>query len=385
VSSLRGALGGVRVLDLSRLLPGPYASLVLADLGAQVDKVEDPNGGDYLRHMPPLQEGRGGMFNAINRNKRSITLALKHPAGRDALLAMLPRYDVLLEQFRPGVLERLGLGHATLRATNPRLVLCALTGYGQEGPMAHRAGHDVDYLARAGILGMTGPAGGAPQLPGVQLADFAGGMWCVIGILAALAKRAVTGEGATLDVSMTECAMQFGLAAFGAVLAGGSHARAEEPLTGGLAIYGTYATKDDRAVALGALEPKFAMAFLAAVGLPVDAGAVVPGPHQAELRAKVAEAFRTRTRDEWEAFAGAHDVCLEPVLTPEEALARAGRMVFELPTSYGVLRQLRTPLTPDDVEHSAPPEQGQHTDDILREAGFDAAAVERLRASGALR
>ena len=190
MSSLQGALAGVRVLDLSRLLPGPYASLILADLGAQVDKVEEPGVGDYLRHMPPQHAGRGGMFEALNRNKRSITLDLKHPEGRGALLAMVPHYDVLLEQFRPGVLGRLGLGHEVLRAANPRLIVCALTGYGQEGPMSSRAGHDVNYLAHSGLLGMQGPAAGAPQLPGFQVADIAGGMWSALGILAALAARA---------------------------------------------------------------------------------------------------------------------------------------------------------------------------------------------------
>jgi len=163
------SLAGLRVLDLSRLLPGPFASLVLADLGANVDKIEDTEGGDYLRAMPPLRGGVSSMFLALNRNKRSACLDLKMASGREALLKLVPHYDVLLEQFRPGVLDRLGLGHATLRERNPRLIVCALTGYGQDGPLASRAGHDLNYLARAGVLGMNGPADAAPQVPGFQL------------------------------------------------------------------------------------------------------------------------------------------------------------------------------------------------------------------------
>ena len=153
-------LEGIRVLDLSRLLPGPCATMVLADLGAAVDKVEDPQGGDYLRFMPPHHEGLNAPFRALNRGKRSLVLDLKNAEARKALLALLPRYDVLVESFRPGVMQKLGLGFEVLHATNPRLVVCAITGYGQDGPLAHRAGHDINYLARAGVLGLTGPEGG---------------------------------------------------------------------------------------------------------------------------------------------------------------------------------------------------------------------------------
>src|SRR5262249_54956535 len=190
--------------DLSRLLPGPFATLVLADLGATVDKLEDTGGGDYLRHVPPQIAGESAAFQLLNRGKRSLVLDLKKPAGRDAFKRLVASYDVLFDQFRPGVLARLGVGHDVLRAENPRLVICALTGYGQTGTLAQRAGHDIDYLARAGILGGQGPEGGAPQVPGFQLADISGGMWCVIAIQAALAERARTGQGAVLDIAMTD-------------------------------------------------------------------------------------------------------------------------------------------------------------------------------------
>jgi crotonobetainyl-CoA:carnitine CoA-transferase CaiB-like acyl-CoA transferase len=302
---------------------------------------------------------------------------------------MLPHYDVLLEQFRPGVLARLGLSHDELRANNPRLIVCALTGYGQDGPLAGRAGHDIDYLARAGVLGQQGPAGGPPQVPGFQLADVAGALWSVIGILAALAQREETGEGATVDISMTEASMGFSILGLAAQLAHGtSLTRGDEPLTGGLAAYGVYTTKDDRAVALGALEPKFWMAFAAAVGLPDDASGMVPGPHQRELKEQVKAIFASRTRDEWEAFSREHDVCLEPVLDPSELMKdpqHAARQVFmDVDSPWGILRQLRLPVTPKGAAPASPPTVGQHTDEILRAAGLGDAEIGALRAEGAV-
>ncbi len=389
---LGAALQGVRVLDLSRLLPGPFASLVLADLGAEVDKLEEI-GGDYLRHMPP-QVGPGGagvnaMFAAINRGKRSIALDLKKPRGREALLAMLPRYDVLLEQFRPGVLDRLGLGHERLRQANPRLIVCALTGYGQTGPLSQRAGHDLNYLARAGVLGQQGPADRPPATPGFQLADMGGGLWCVVGILAALAQRGRSGAGCVIDVAMVEASMGFALGGFGLMFSGKHVERGNEPLTGALAGYSAYETKDGKHMSLGALEPKFLQAFCEGAGLPFEMSTLMPGPHQAELKARFAEVFRGRTRDEWVAFAKERDCCLEPVLAPEELATdphmASRRMFFELDSAWGRLRQMRTPLADRGSRPAPPPELGQHTAAILREAGFDDAAIESLKAEGAAR
>ena len=387
----RAPLAGIRVLDLSRLLPGPFASLVLADMGAQVDKIEDVSGGDYLRHMPPLvgaNDPTSGMFLALNRNKRSASLDLKKPAAQEALLRMVEKSDVLLEQFRPGVLDRLGLSHATLRARNPRLVVCALTGYGQSGPMAKRAGHDVNYLARAGVLGFQGPANGPPQVPGFQLADVSGGLWSVIGILAALQARATTGEGSIVDVSMVESALGFAAAGYGALLAGQALERGNDALTGGLAGYATYATKDGQAMSLGALEPKFWLQFCEGVGLEPDMAGMMPGPHQIELKEKLRAIFKTKTRAEWEAFAKERDCCLEPVLTPAEAVKDpqhvARGVFFELPSPWGALTQFRTPLTPQDRTHTPPPKQGEHTTAMLREAGYSDAEIAALRAEGAV-
>ncbi len=384
---MSGPLEGIRVLDLTRLLPGPFASLVLADLGARVDKIEDPGGGDYLRLAPPLVGDTSGLFLALNRNKRSACLDLKKESARAALLRMVERYDVLFEQFRPGVLDRLGLGHATLRARNPRLVVCALTGYGQTGPLANRAGHDINYLARAGVLGMQGPPDGPPQVPGFQLADVGGGLWSVIGILAALHERATTGRGRVVDVAMVEASMGFASAGFGLLLSGHAPARGAEPLTGGLAIYGAYEPKDGKLVSIGALEPKFWAAFCAGAGIEADMQALFPGPHQAALKEKLRALFASRTRAEWEAFGRQHDCCLEPVLEPGELRSdehlRARGLFFDMDSPWGRIAQLRTPLAERGATHAPPPRRGEHTDAMLREAGLDDAAIAAMRAEGA--
>jgi len=385
-------LASVKVLDLSRLLPGPLASLVLADLGATVDKIEDAAGGDYLRVMPPTIGDTSSIFLALNRNKRSAVLDLKKPKAKEALLRLVRSYDVLLEQFRPGVLERLGLSHERLLAENPRLVVCALTGYGQDGPLAQRAGHDLNYLARAGVLGQQGPEGGAPTVPGFQLADVSGGLYAVVGIMGALMERARTGKGQIVDVAMIETAMPFAIAGFGLTFGHAAKqalARGAEALTGGIAPYQTYATKDGRAMSLAALEPKFWSAFASGVGHEISMSDLVPGPHQAELKTKLAGIFAGRTQAEWIAFASERDCCLEPVLSPEEArddahLAARG-MFFELDSPWGKIPQLRTPLTPRERTHAPPPKQGEHTEAVLRDAGLDEAEIAALRADGAIR
>jgi crotonobetainyl-CoA:carnitine CoA-transferase CaiB-like acyl-CoA transferase len=382
-------LEGTRVLDLSRLLPGPFATLVLADLGATVDKVEDPGQGDYLRHMPPQVGGSNAAFAMLNRGKRSVVLDLKQAAAKSALKRMLATYDVLFEQFRPGVMTRLGLSIDELRAENPRLVVCSLTGYGQTGPLAHRAGHDLNYLARAGILGATGPAGGAPTVPGFQLADISGGLWSIIAILAALKERDRTGKGAHLDIAMSEGTLPFMTTSVAAALAGMTRERGAEELTGGLAPYGVYETKDGRYVALAALEPKFWIAFAGELGFEASLGDLVPGPHQAPLKERVAAIFKERTRDEWSEWAATRDCLVEPVLSPTELRAdahlAARDVFFDLGSPRGASPQIRTPVTPRGASFSPPPEPGEHTRAVLGDAGLAGAEIDALLASGAAR
>jgi alpha-methylacyl-CoA racemase len=386
-------LTGTRILDLSRLIPGPFATLVLADLGATVDKIEDAGGGDYIRHMPPQVAGECAAFHLLNRGKRSAVLDLKKPEGRDAFKRLVASYDVLFDQFRPGVLDRLGLGHEALRAENPALIICALTGYGQTGALAQRAGHDINYLARSGVLGFQGPPGQAPQVPGVQLADVSGGMWCVIAILAALAERTKTGAGRILDIAMADSVLGFAMASLGAALAPDPPAhggRGDEPLSGGIAPYNTYLSKDRRPITLGALEPKFWGSFCGGVGLEMDMSAFVPGPHQGALKQRVAEIFASRTREEWIAFGAKHDCCLEAAIEPHE-LARDAHiaergLLFELATPRGPVPQLRTPVSPADITSATPPPRaGEHTRAVFTEAGFSADEIDALLRAGAIR
>ncbi|MFO0587672.1 MAG: CaiB/BaiF CoA-transferase family protein [Polyangiaceae bacterium] len=382
-------LQDIRVLDLTRLLPGPFATLVLADLGASVDKIEDAGPGDYLRHMPPHAAGESAAFQLLNRGKRSAVLDLKKPDARAAFLRVVRSYDVLFEQFRPGVLDRLGLGHDVLRRENPRLVVCALTGYGQTGELSQRAGHDLNYLARAGVLGAQGPVGAAPQVPATQLADVSGGMWCVIAILSALRERERTGQGATLDIAMTDGILGFASTAMASALVGERVRRGDEPLTGGIAPYQTYLSKDGHPMTLAALEPKFWMSFCAGVGVEATMDALVPGPHQAELKAKIAAIFAGRTREEWVAFAAERDCCVEPAIDPSElttdAHLRSRGLFFTLDTPRGPVPQMRLPVTPRDFTPAPPPKKGEHTRAILRDAGLPDAEIDALLKSGAAR
>lgn len=383
------SLDGIRVLDLTRLLPGPFATLVLADLGARVDKIEDPGLGDYTRHTPPMVGSAGAAFHALNRGKRSAVLDLKNPRGRAVFERLVPLYDVVFEQFRPGVLARLGLGHERLIELNPRLVVCALTGYGQTGPLRDRAGHDLNYLARAGLVGLAGPADQKPSVPPFQLADVSGGLWSVIAILAALRERDRTGEGAILDVAMLDSVIPFATIGLSKLLGGELPVRGAELLSGGIAAYDTYLAKDGEVMTLGALEPKFLMKFCAMNGIDADMSAILPGAHQAELKRRFGEVIGSRTRAEWEAFNAQHDICLEPALRPDELLndpqVVARGVFFEGQVGPDSVRYYRTPVTPKSLEPTPAPKQGEHTDAIFLEAGLTEAEIADLKADGTLR
>ncbi|HMJ10248.1 MAG TPA: CaiB/BaiF CoA-transferase family protein [Polyangiaceae bacterium] len=384
------ALQGIKVLDLTRLLPGPIGSLVLADLGAQVDKIEDAGNGDYLRVSAAPVAGMSASFHALNRGKRSLVLDLKKAEGAQVLLRLVEQYDVLFEQFRPGVLDRLGVGHSTLLERNPQLVVCALTGYGQTGPLQKRAGHDLNYMARAGLLGLQGPSSGPPQIPAFQLADVSGGLWSVIAILAALRERDRTGRGAVLDIAMLESVIPFATIGLSRLFGGEpTPERGRDSLSGGLAVYEAYATSDGEAVTFGALEPKFMMAFCQGVGFDADMSLLYPGAHQEELKRKFSQIFASKTRAEWQAFNERHDCCIEPVLRPEELYGDeqlAARRVFaEYDTGEGRVGQFRTPVTPLYWQPGPAPKAGEHSRQILDEAGFEAEEITALETAGVIR
>jgi alpha-methylacyl-CoA racemase len=382
-------LHGVRILDLTRLLPGPFGSLVLGDLGAQVDKIEDAGGGDYLRYMQPQKGGTCVGFAALNRGKRSAVIDLKNPAGREAFLELAGHYDVLFEQFRPGVLDRLGVGHELLRARHPRLIICALTGYGQTGPLRDRAGHDLNYLARAGLLGLQGPTDRPPQVPATQLADVSGGLWAALAIVAALRKRDATGVGEVLDIAMSDGLLGFASLGVTAALNGAPPKRGDDVLTGGLAPYQTYISKDGHAITLASLEPKFWLKFAGATGLDLDPTALLPGEHQAELRKRIAAVFAGKSRAEWTAFGAEHDCCVEPVLAPDELADDphlVARKLFFVQERQGErVTMFRTPVSDPNVDSAPAPDKGADTRAIFAEAGFSADRIAALLDAGALK
>ncbi|MCW2985040.1 MAG: CoA transferase [Conexibacter sp.] len=388
---------GLKVLDLSRLLPGGFCSLLLADFGADVIKVEDTGMGDYIRWSPPAFEGaeetaKSALFLSLNRGKRSVRIDLKTEAGRDVLLRLARDADVLLESFRPGVLDRLGVGYERLREENPRLVYCAITGYGLTGPNVQRSGHDMNYLGLNGVLAISGDADGPPIQAGGQIADLGGGaLMAAFGILAALRERDRSGEGQLVDVSMFDGALSWlAMVAARVFAAGEKPRRGSELLGGSLLCYRPYACSDGW-VTLGALEPKFFAAWADGVGRPdlIEHQFERPG---SAAHAEVEQIFAGRTRAEWAAFADAHDCCLEPVLEVEEALeselVRAREMVieFEQPGA-GLVRGLGMPVklsrTPGRVR-SGGPALGEHTEQVLQEAGYGEDDIAQLVESGAV-
>jgi alpha-methylacyl-CoA racemase len=392
-------LDGVRVLDLSRLLPGPFCSLLLADFGADVVKVEDTGQGDYMRWAPPVYAGAdpsaaSAMFLALNRNKRSVRIDLKDERGREVLFALAREADVLLESFRPGVLERLGCGYAALRAVNPALVYCAISGYGQDSPLRDRSGHDLNYLALAGLLGLTGDADGPPVQPAGQIADLGGGaLMAAFGILAALRERDRSGEGQLVDVSMTDGTLSWLAMVAARFLADGAPPRRGDlELGGALVCYRPYRCADGW-ITVGALEPKFWAAFCRGVGREDLIAGQFDRPGSETHRA-VEAVVAARTRAQWAAFAAEHDCCIEPVLGLDEVLesdnVRARDMVVEVdqPGAAEPVRHLGVPVklsrTPGDTAQRPGPALGEHTEEILGELGYSGEAIRALLEAGAV-
>ena len=386
------ALEGVRVLDLSRMLPGPYCSMMLGDLGSEVIKVEEPKLGDPTRHSPPLMSDQSAVFAQVNRNKKSIAIDLKQPEGRDLFLKLASTADCVLEQFRPGVVDRLGVGYKAVSEINPRVVYCSLTGFGQDGPHRDRSGHDLNYLALSGVLGLTADERGKPVIPGVQVADLAGGMIAAFAILAALLARERTGRGQYLDVSMFDvmvsmlpvpAAHHF---AGKTIPVGGKYV-----LSGAYPFYNVYETSDQKFMTLGALEPKFWANFCRAVGREdLIARQFDDSERRENLFEEVRTIFKSRAQSEWIESMRAADCCCEPVLSMTEAFShaqtRAREMVREAGReSLSVTNQLGFSYKLSDTpprETRPAPALGEHTDELLGELGFDVNQVSRLRDSG---
>jgi len=382
-------LDGVRVLDLTRLLPGAMATLHLADMGADVVKIEDTEAGDYSRAMGRMRGGVSDSFRLLNRNKRAMRLDLKQPRGRDAFLRLAQRADVVVEGFRPGVTAKLGVAYDAVSAVNARIVYCSITGYGQGGPYAGRAGHDINYVGYAGVGDQIGTAE-APVVPNFQIADLLGGALVpAMGILAALLDARTSGRGRYVDVSMTDAALAHAVfPLLGYLEQGKMPARGTGMLDGGLPCYNLYRTKDGRFMAVGALERKFWAALCDSLGCPeLKDRHIVYGTDAAPVKARLAEIFASRTQKEWTGFLAAADCCVTPVLAIDEALGneqlRARGMIVE----EGDFIQLALPLKFSEfafaIERGAPA-AGQHTDEILREAGYGEKDIAAMRKEGVI-
>lgn len=349
---MAGPLSSLKVLDFSTLLPGPYATMMLADMGAQVLRVEAPDRVDLTKVMPPFDGKISTAFSYLTRGKETLQLNLKQADAVERVKELISDYDIVVEQFRPGVMDRLGLGYETLRTINPRIIYCAITGYGQTGPYRNRAGHDINYLALSGVSSHCGRADSGPPPMGIQVADVAGGSHhAVMGVLAAVIHRQQTGEGQFVDVSMTDAAFALNAMAGAACLAGGQEQKPESALLNGGTFYDYYRTKDDRWLSVGSLEPQFSARLCDTLGLAeMKSLASSQNPeHQQELKAALKGRIQERTLAEWqEVFAG-QDACVEPVLTISEAAAhpqlKAREMVVDVDRGDGVKqRQLGFPI-----------------------------------------
>lgn len=378
-----GVLSGLRVLEFEAIGPAPFGSMLLADMGADVVRIDRPSA---ERDLGPQLEGK--RFDITGRNRRSLTLDLKCPEGIAAALTLIERADVVIEGLRPGVMERLGLGPEVALARNPRLVYARMTGWGQDGPLAQAAGHDLNYIALSGVLAAIGPEGGRPLAPLNLVGDYGGGgMLLAMGVLAAALHVQRGGAGQVVDVAMVEGAAQLGSVFWGLVASGNwSEQRGSNLLDGGAPWYDTYRTRDDQYLAIGPVEARFYAELLETLGL-TDAG--LPAQYDRKgwprLREAFTQVFLGRTRDEWCAVFDGSDACVAPVLGFVEAanhphsLARGSFMEVG-----GVVQPAPAPRflgTPSAAPRPAP-QRGEHGGAALRDWGFDATAIERLQAQG---
>ncbi len=347
--------------------------------------MEDPAGGDYARWFPPLEGDppMGGIFREVNRGKKSVTLDLKKPEAVEALRILLNGCDVLVDSFRPGVLARLGLDPEALMTANPRLIYCAITGFGLTGPDRDRAGHDIGYLARAGALSVCGPPD-RPVVPGIQVADVGGSLIAVSGILAALFERTRSGRGKVVDVSLHESSMAFAATYFGTLHGGQPPVRGHEMLDGSRPCYGIYETKDHHHLAVGALEPKFWAAFVTALDLPELLASPLDGGEPGEaVKAKVQAKLREKTRDEWASIFREVEACVEPILTFEEAEQDPHFRARHTTDPQGMVRSpLRisewSALGAPTPAIAPAPNLGEHTEQVLRAANVPAEMLAKL-------
>ena len=388
-----GSLDDLKILDFSTLLPGPYATLMLADMGAEVLKISSASRPDIVLDYPPFIGDTGVSASQawLGRNKKTMFLNLKTGEGKAVVKELVKEYDIVLEQFRPGVMEKLGLGYEDLKAVNPKLIYCSLTGYGQTGPLRDAAGHDINYMSRSGIISQAGRRESGPSLMNFQIADIAvGSMNSVIGILAAVNYRKNTGKGQYIDVAMMDGCVPFNsLDGAGFLVPGKEPKREGERLNGGC-IYDFYETKDGEYLSVGSLEPQFWSRFCTAIGREdLIEGTVYP-PNIDEVKAEIRGILKTKTRDEWVEVFSHYDACVQPVLNLKEALledeqVKEREMVVDvkLPLHEDVsVKQLATAVKlsecPCEYKFAGYP-TGYHTKEVIEQLGMDYA---ELKAKG---
>ncbi len=391
-----GPLAGIRVLDLTRLLPGPVATMHLADLDAEVIKIEDTGPGDYARAMGPDEKPGGSsgdsvFFRMVNRNKKSLRLDLKQAAGVAAFLRLARDADVIFESFRPGVVDKLGVGYAAVKAINPRIVYCAITGYGQTGPWAEHAGHDINYLATSGLLDQIGShdgdRSGPPAIPNLQVGDLLGGaLTPLLGVLAAVIGAKATGQGSHVDVAMTDAVLAHNIFPLVTTQVFGKPApRGADLLTGGVPCYGVYRTADDRHLAVGALEPKFWQAMCAAIGrADLAPYGLATGSKGREVKAELAALLASQPMAHWEPIFAAADCCVTPILRVDEALLHPQVQAREMVVELGGVKQYAPPFKLSAWPWTAlnpAPAAGADSEAVLAAAGFTSAEISALRAS----
>lgn len=388
---MTGPLTSLKILDFSTLLPGPFATMLLGDMGADIIRIEAPNRPDILRETPPMAGKHSAAHATLNRNKRSLALNLKHPHARVLIQKLVQTHDIVVEQFRPGVMDRLGIGYTALKQANPQLIYCAITGYGQTGPFRDRAGHDNNYLALSGLMSHSGRMDTGPFPQGTQIADIGGGSFgAAVAILGAVIHRLHTGEGQFLDVSMLDGAIAWNALAGANYLGGGELPSYESWMLNGGTHYGYYRTADGRYLSVSALEPQFWEGFCRAIGRPD----LIPrythaGPAMRQVRDEIAAVILTKTVAEWMAIFDPLDVCVEPVLNlaemTEHPQIHAREMIIEVPNENGTLPQIAHP-----IKYSATPPKyrfsgaalGQHTAAILGEVGYTNAEIEQMQTDG---
>jgi crotonobetainyl-CoA:carnitine CoA-transferase CaiB-like acyl-CoA transferase len=385
-------LAGLRILDLTRLLPGPVCTLHLADLGAEVIKIEDTGAGDYARSMglgaAPGEDSY--FFRVVNRNKQGMRLDLKQPAGVEIFLRLAREADVIVESFRPGVVDKLGVGYAAVKAINPRIVYCAITGYGQDGPWRDRAGHDLNYIATAGVLDEIGNAGESPAIPNLQIGDLLGGaLTAAMGILAAVIGARASGEGRYVDVSMTDATFAHAYTPLLSLLARGqTMPRGTDDLNGGLPGYNCYRTQDGRFMAVGALEPKFWQVFCDAIGRPdLKPFGLSRGEEGERTGRELDQLFASRPLAHWAALFESVDCGVTPVLSFTEAMQHPQLAARGMMVEADGVRQFAPPLKMSghafDVRNPAP-KVGADGTAILHAAGYADDEIEAFRRQGVI-